>query len=127
MLGSNDVCVTLAVKDMAVAAKFYEQTLGLTKDMESPGGTFYKSGSGGVFVYPSPATAGSNKATYAAWMVSDVEAVVTELKAKGVAFEHYTDLPGVKLDGDIHSIGSTKTAWFKDPDGNILNIVSNMA
>ena len=51
-----------------------------------------------------------------------MEAEVRDLKAKGVTFEHY-DMPETKLDGDIHVAGNMKVAWFKDPDGNILNLV----
>ncbi|HEX5744450.1 MAG TPA: VOC family protein [Candidatus Saccharimonadales bacterium] len=125
MLGNNDVCACLAVKDMDAATKFYKETLGLEVADESPGGTFFKSGSGGVFVYPSQ-FAGSNKATAAAWQVDDVEAAVEELKGKGVAFEQYDDMPEVERDGDIHKMGDLKAAWFRDPDGNILNIVNQM-
>lgn len=125
MLGKNDVCACLAVKDMDAAIKFYAETLGLEKGMESPGGTFFKSGSGGVFVYPSQ-FAGTNKATTAAWGVEDVESAVEELKAKGVSFEQYDDIPGAKREGDIHTMGELKAAWFRDPDGNILNIVNQM-
>jgi len=124
MLSTNDVCATLAVKDMAVAAKFYEETLGLEAAKSSDGGTFYKSGNGGVFVYPS-SFAGTNQATSAAWSVDDVAAEVEALKAKGVTFEHY-DFPGMTLEGDVHVMDGSKAAWFKDPDGNILNIVSGM-
>ena len=125
MLGDKEVCATIAVSDMGAAAKFYGETLGLKKGMESPGGTFYKSGNSGVFVYPS-GTAGTNKATYAAWMVDDVEGAIEALKAKGVSFEQYDDLPGVKREGDLHIMGELKAAWFTDPDGNILNIVNQM-
>ena len=45
------------------------------------------------------------------------------LKAKGVPFEHY-DMPGMTLKGDVHVAPTMKIAWFKDPDGNILSIVS---
>ena len=45
------------------------------------------------------------------------------LKAKGVVFEHY-DLPDTRRDGDVHIAGDLRVAWFKDPDGNILNIAS---
>lgn len=125
MLGSNDVCACLAVKDMAAANEFYGGTLGLEKAMESPGGTFYKSGNGGVFVYASQ-FAGTNQATAAAWQVADVASTVEELKGKGVSFEQYDDLPGVKREGDVHVMGELQAAWFKDPDGNILNIVNQM-
>jgi hypothetical protein len=40
-----------------------------------------------------------------------------------VTFEHY-DMPGVTREGDVHAAGNRKIAWFKDPDGNILCIVS---
>ena len=53
----------------------------------------------------------------------DVEGVVRALKAKGVSFEHY-DMPNMKRQGDIHVAGNMKVAWFKDPDGNILNVVN---
>lgn len=124
MLGESDVCAVVAVKDMAVAAKFYGETLGLSVGMESPGGTFYQSGKAGIFVYPSE-FAGTNKATAAAWSVGDVDAAVEELKGKGVSFEHY-DLPDTKLEGDIHVMGEMRAAWFTDPDGNILNIVNQI-
>ena len=45
------------------------------------------------------------------------------LKAKGVVFERY-DLPGLEREGDVHVGHGLRVAWFKDPDGNILNIVS---
>jgi hypothetical protein len=68
--------------------------------------------------------AGTNKATAVTWAVGDqVKDVVRALKAKGVAFEHY-DMPDTTLQGDIHVAGDMKVAWFKDPDGNILNIVN---
>jgi catechol 2,3-dioxygenase-like lactoylglutathione lyase family enzyme len=58
------------------------------------------------------------------WFVGDeIEAVVAGLKAKGVLFEHY-DLPETKRDGDIHVGHGLKVAWFKDPDGNIINLAS---
>jgi catechol 2,3-dioxygenase-like lactoylglutathione lyase family enzyme len=82
----------------------------------------YKSGKSSLLVYQSQ-YAGTNKATAATWAVNDLEATVRALKAKGVRFEHY-DLPGTERKGDIHGSGRTKAAWFKDPDGNILAVVS---
>ncbi|MBV8645655.1 MAG: VOC family protein, partial [Candidatus Eremiobacteraeota bacterium] len=45
------------------------------------------------------------------------------LRANGVTFEHY-DLPDGVREGDVHVFGSLRTVWFKDPDGNILSILS---
>jgi catechol 2,3-dioxygenase-like lactoylglutathione lyase family enzyme len=123
MLGDNETMATIPVKNLAAARKFYEGTLGL-KPVHTEGdqAVDYKSGESQVLVYQSQ-YAGTNKATAATWMVSDIEQLVTDLKAKGVGFEHY-DMPGVTRKGDIHVAGHLKNAWLKDPDGNILALVS---
>jgi len=83
----------------------------------------FKSGNSKVTVYVS-AYAGTNKATSATWVVPDAEAVVAPLKEKGLQFEHYDNLAGLTREGDLHVAGSYKGAWLKDPDGNILHIIS---
>ena len=126
MLADSNAVATLAVKDIEVAREFYEGTLGLQpaeRQSSDPTAVFYRSGGSSVLVYQSQ-FAGTNQATAASFGVGDdLEAVVGELKAKGVSFEHY-DVPGFSRDGDVHSIGEIKAAWFKDPDGNILNLVN---
>jgi catechol 2,3-dioxygenase-like lactoylglutathione lyase family enzyme len=123
VLGNADVIATCAVRDIEKARKFYEDTLGLTPLPSGEEGVLsYQSGKSSLLVYPSQ-YAGTNKATAATWAVGDIEATVHALKAKGVRFEHY-DLPGTTRKGDIHGSGRTKAAWFKDPDGNILALVS---
>lgn len=83
----------------------------------------YKTGDSQVLIYRSQ-YAGTNKATAATWPVGDdVEREVQSLKSKGVSFEHY-DMPGTTVKGDVHVMGDMKSAWFKDPDGNILAMVS---
>jgi hypothetical protein len=83
----------------------------------------FKSGNSTINVYQSQ-YAGTNQATAVTWIVGeDVEEIVRALKAKGVTFEHY-DMPDMTREGDVHVGGNMKVAWFKDPDGNILNIVS---
>ena len=124
MLGDSRVTATIAVSDINKAKDFYENTLGLKPVGDMPGGQAYESGGGHLFVYQSN-TAGKNEATSANWEVSDLAAVVTELKGRGVQFEHY-DLPGATVEGDVHVMGEEKAAWFKDPDGNILGL-SQMA
>jgi catechol 2,3-dioxygenase-like lactoylglutathione lyase family enzyme len=124
MLGDNDAAATLAVKDMEKARDFYENTLGLAPLQEVPGAMMYKSGNSVVLVYPSE-YAGTNQATAASWAVGDdFDAIVDDLKAKGVAFEHYDDLPETTREGDVHIAGEFKAAWLKDPDGNILNLIN---
>jgi catechol 2,3-dioxygenase-like lactoylglutathione lyase family enzyme len=123
VLGNTDAIATVAVRNIDAARKFYEGTLGLKQTRsEEPGVVGYKSGKASILVYESQ-YAGSNKATAATWAVEDLEGVIRDLKAKGVRFEHY-DFPGATRKGDVHGTGKTKAAWFKDPDGNILALVS---
>ncbi len=125
MLAQKDVTATIAVKDLEPAKKFYGDTLGLSKVESQDGGAItYQSGNSKVFVYKSD-FAGTNQATAMTWVVgkNDLEPLVSSLKSKGVSFEHY-DMPGITRDGDIHVSGEMKAAWFKDPDGNILSLVT---
>ncbi|ADU39855.1 VOC family protein [Variovorax paradoxus] len=124
MLGNIDAAPNLAVKDLAVARRFYEDTLGLSQvDAEGDEVVVYRSGNTRINVYRSE-FAGTNQATAVTWQVgSDIERLAAALKAKGVRFEHY-DMPDTKLEGDLHVMGGMKVAWFKDPDGNILNLIN---
>jgi len=123
-LALKDAAATIAVRDAKAARRFYESTLGLKMlDDSLPEALVFKSGSTRVLVYQSQ-FAGSNKATAATWGVGEeIEQIVQGLRAKGVTFEHY-DMPGLTLKGDVHVGGNMKAAWFKDPDGNILALVS---
>ncbi|TIX73252.1 MAG: VOC family protein [Mesorhizobium sp.] len=123
MLANSNATANLAVKDLAKAKAFYEDVLGLT-EVHNEGGELivYKSGDTSINVYHSK-FAGTNKATAVTWMVGDeIGNIVNSLKSKGVAFEHY-EMPGLTMEGDVHVGYGMKVAWFKDPNGNILNLV----
>jgi catechol 2,3-dioxygenase-like lactoylglutathione lyase family enzyme len=124
MLGDREAIATIAVKNIEAAGKFYGGTLGLKQlPVQQPSVRSYKTGNTAILVYESQ-FAGTNKATAATWAVgNDVAGVVKDLKAKGVAFEKY-DFPGMTREGDVHVMGSSRAAWFKDPDGNIHAIVN---
>jgi catechol 2,3-dioxygenase-like lactoylglutathione lyase family enzyme len=124
MLGDIDAIATIAVRDIKKAAQFYEGTLGLTPvAREGEQVITYRSGAALLNVYES-SFAGTNQATAVTWSVGErLQQVLRDLRGKGVLFEHY-DLPGIVRDGDIHICGDLRVAWFKDPDGNILNLVS---
>lgn len=124
MLGDKDAAANIAVKNLERAREFYKDTLGLTQiGSEGQEVIIFKSGNTLINVYQSQ-FAGTNKATAVTWVVGqDVDGFVQQLKAKGIAFEHY-DMPGVIRNGDVHVADDMKVAWFKDPDGNILNIAN---
>lgn len=125
MLVDREIAATVAVRDLARARTFYERTLGLEAvQTEGEEAVTYRAGSSRLLVYRSE-YAGTNRATAASWFVGDdVDDVVRTLRDRGVAFEHYADLPGARLDGDVHVFGELRTAWFKDPDGNILAVMN---
>jgi catechol 2,3-dioxygenase-like lactoylglutathione lyase family enzyme len=122
MLGNKDAVANLAVKNLDIASDFYRTTLGL-KPMHREGNDLivFQSGHSSINVYRSD-YAGTNQATAVTWTVDDVDGEVKALRDKGVVFEHY-DMPGMTREGDVYSGGQMKVAWFKDPDGNILNVV----
>jgi catechol 2,3-dioxygenase-like lactoylglutathione lyase family enzyme len=124
MLGNKDAAANIAVKNLEVAKRFYKETLGLREEeAEVEGVIVFRSGNSTIFVYQSE-YAGTNKATAVTWMVGgEMEDIVQTLRSKGVTFEHY-DMPDAKREGDIYVFGDMKVAWFKDPDGNILNIAN---
>ena len=125
MLGKADATPMIAVKDFDRAKKFYRDTLGLESKDEMAGEVLtVTSGDTPITVYRSE-FAGTNKATALTFEVEDIDAEVRELKDKGIFFEHY-DLEGLTPKGDIYEgEGGFKTAWFKDPDGNILSLMES--
>src|SRR5215204_7654526 len=102
MLQDAPMYAYIPAKDVARARRFYEETVGLKPKQEIAGGVVYEFGKGtACFLYPTP-NAGTSKASQAFWSVDDVAREVTELKKRGVQFEHY-DMPQMKRDGDVHT------------------------
>jgi len=122
-LGSGEAVATVRVRDIRAAKKFYEDVLGLKPREDREGDVVaYEGARCRVFVYASP-IAEDAPPTAVTWVCDDVDATVGSLRARGVRFEHY-DMPGVIREGDVHVAGKMRAAWFKDPDGNVLAIVS---
>jgi hypothetical protein len=80
-------------------------------------------GGGSVFIYPkddhTPASF-----TVLNFETDDVPGMVQRLEHSGVRFERY-DQPGLRTDDDGVMRGSgPEIAWFKDPAGNVLSVIS---
>lgn len=123
MLAKADATAMLAVKDVERAKDFYGK-LGF-EPRDDMGGEVVtlKGGKNDICLYRSE-FAGTNKATALTFDVEDIESEVQELKEKGIFFEHY-DVEGLTPRGDIYEGQSMRTAWFKDPDGNILSLLES--
>ena len=127
MLKDSTVTANIPASDLGRAREWYADKLGLTPASENPGGMVYTTDGGTSFFVYETEFAGQAGHTIAQWHVADVPAEVTELKSRGVVFEHY-DLPGTSWDGDVASIeGMGRAAWFKDSEDNILCIDDGMA
>lgn len=124
MLNDATLYTVFPAKDVERLKKFFSEKLGFEPLEEKMGMPFYEVGGSGFFIYEST-YAGTNEATAVSFAVSDLEMVVDDLKHKGVVFEHY-DMPDTTLQGDIHVMEAdgilTKSVWFKDTEGNIINI-----
>jgi len=121
MLDDKEPIATVAVRDLTIAKKFYRDTLGLKLSHETTEVLTFTARAFRLFVYRST-FAGTNQATVVTWAVgTEVASIVAELGKRGVQFEHY-EMPGLKLEGDLHVSEGLKVAWFKDPDGNVLSV-----
>ena len=129
MLDKSNVATRLPAQDLERARKFYAEKLGLEPIEERPGGLKYRCGHGDFVVFESTGTP-SGEHTQMAWEVDDIEAVVAELRKRGVVFEEY-DLPGLKtingiaeVSGNYPSSGGIgeRGVWFHDSEGNLLAI-----
>jgi catechol 2,3-dioxygenase-like lactoylglutathione lyase family enzyme len=117
----------IAVKDIDEARSFYRDQLGLAVEDNAMNALNIALPQGGIiFVYPK---GDHEPATYTVLNleVADIDVAVDDLRSKGVTFEVY--------DGtyqDDKAIGRGKAAgrgpdiaWFLDPSGNILSVLSN--
>jgi len=116
-----------SVDDVDAAKEFYGGTLGLQAEVEGMGIlTIRLPGGASVIAYPKGE--GHQPATFTILNlgVDDIDAAVAELEGKGVTFERYeglTDDSGVQR-GKASGRGPD-IAWFKDPAGNILSVLSD--
>ena len=129
LLNDNNVATRLPAHDLERARAFYAEKLGLEPIEERPGGLRYKCGDGHFSLFESAGVA-SGEHTQMAWEVDDLDAVVAELRRRGVVFED-VDLPGLKtvdgiaeVAGNYPSAGGVgeRAAWFRDSEGNLLGL-----
>jgi catechol 2,3-dioxygenase-like lactoylglutathione lyase family enzyme len=129
MLDNARIATRLPCQDLDRARRFYAEKLGLEPTEERPGGLRYRFGEGEFALYASAGTA-PGTFTQMAFEVDDFDAVVAELKRRGVVFEE-VDVPGLEttdgvaeVEGNYPSKGGRgeRAAWFRDSEGNLLGI-----
>jgi catechol 2,3-dioxygenase-like lactoylglutathione lyase family enzyme len=122
MLTKAPVTTILPVIDMDRAREFYERKLGLDPRGFAADGNFVFQCAGDATIALIPKPHGTKaEHTALSFEVLDVVTEIAEMEKRGVVFEDY-DLPGLKTVGHVCVMGSDRTAWFKDTEGNILCI-----
>lgn len=122
MLSNHTPITTLATADPDRSRAFYQELLGFEPGEESGGGVFYRSGDTSFFVYPS-AFAGTNRATAMMFDVpaAQFDAEIQVLRDAGIAFDTF-EMEGIEWEDGVARMEGMRSAWFSDPDGNIINL-----
>ena len=124
MLASFPVVATMPAVDIHRARRYYLDTLGLKPiQIPVPDGALFESGKGSqIYLYQRGQTKADH--TAATFIVEDIEQTVDDLTTRGVIFEQY-NMGELKTDArGIATFRASKSAWFKDSEGNILGLVS---
>lgn len=120
MFQSSKAFSGFAVDDVDAAKAFYGDVLGVDATVNEMGFLTLRLGTGAeVLAYPKPDHAPATF-TILNFPVDDVEATVDALTARGVAFLRYASTD----DKGIQRGYGPEIAWFTDPAGNVLSVLS---
>ena len=109
--------IALHVSDIEKSAEFYGETLGMSKIFDAPNLAFFDNG--GIRLMLSAGEgepSGERSVIY--YRVSDADVAYSQLMDSGVDFH---DEPHIVHSSENYEL---KMAFFKDPDGNQLAIMS---
>ena len=123
MFDSPKVFNGFAVDDLEAARRFYGETLGLEVSVldEENGLLSLGVGDPDTLVYLSPDMTPPSY-TILNFPVDDIDAVVDELAGRGVEFERYDAFE--QDDRGVARGPGPDIAWFKDPAGNTLSVLT---
>ena len=104
--------MSVPVTDIERSTRFYEETLGLSKNPKSGGWPEFETGNVSLYLIDPTNVGGEFTGPHSsaiALRVPDVAEARAKLEAAGVEF-----------DGDVLDTGVCHMAFFRDPDGNAL-------
>jgi predicted enzyme related to lactoylglutathione lyase len=129
MLGDSTGFASFSVDDTGTAREFYEGVLGV----EVRGGmegmiTLHLAGGTTAMAYEKGDAHQPATFTVLHFPVEDLPGTMDGLAAKGVTFLRYPDIAEVD-DRGLHTLedGALQGAWFTDPAGNIIGLMSGPA
>ena len=123
MLGQFPIHATVAASDIERARAWYEAKLAMVPEVvDANGGLWYHFADGTWLSVYQSGFAGTAQNTQAGWTVTNIEAVMADLRARGVAFEDIELGNGMATVNGLLTAGPYKVCWFKDSEGNTFEI-----
>ncbi len=113
-----------SVDDIDAARTFYAETLGLSVTTNEMGFLELQLDSGAKILVYAKANHTPASFTILNFPVEDVEAAVDDLNARGVATKIYPDDVMPSDSKGIMRGNGPDIAWFLDPAGNVLSVLS---
>ncbi len=117
--------VALTTKNISRSCEFYRDTLGLKQIevIDPPGLAFFDVDGVRLSLMQDAGAEPSNSVIY--FRVSDIDSAVEVLKQKSVSLEQEPELVFKDEEGQFGEAGEEEwMAFFRDPDGNLLALVS---
>lgn len=119
-LSNSQIAANVAVADLKRALKFYEEKLGL-KTMAFTDFFGAAISSNGSMLSLSQREKKASDEDSVNFTVKDIKGTIKELESRGVEFNDY-DTERLKTVGHISEYKGFQAAWFKDSEGNTLQI-----
>ncbi len=115
----QDLYTVLPAQDLERARGFYHDKLGMEPEGTLDGMLMYRVGPAGRFALYETSNAGTAQNTQMCLISDDLAADMARLRGAGLAFEEY-DFPGMKTVDGVLDSGESRTAWFRDSEGNFV-------
>jgi catechol 2,3-dioxygenase-like lactoylglutathione lyase family enzyme len=121
MLAKNRISAVLVSTNLDKTREFFENKVGLSLSPETiKNHLIFECGNGTTLLVYGRGAGNKADHTQVRFWSKNVEADVKALADKGVVFEEYDMGTFKTVDHVVTTPGIGKSAWFKDPDGNIL-------
>ena len=119
MLQGAHVYAKLPTTDVTRARRFYVELLRLRPTSESDRHLWFDATDGSSFTVFASRGRSSGDHDQIGFVVDDFDGEVGDLRRRGVVFEEF---PGYTFVDGVAVEGAWRAVWFRDPDGNLLNV-----
>jgi predicted enzyme related to lactoylglutathione lyase len=118
---TSGITAVLPAQDLGRAKAFYSERVGL-EATDGIVGLTVGDGVNELFVYSARGRS-TGEFTQAVIQVTDVPAVVSAMRDRGVVFEEYDTAELRTENGIANTPDGGEAAWFRDSEGNLIGVV----